>query len=242
MPANITDELLSLHYDPAAMLVVYKNREGCTYLETHLIGEDGMPGAAVPVTRKFLSDLLQHFSAVVSKSPHGVMPANMLLADSRPGQEHYIWWEGPRMRMQHFREDLGLVDAEYPVPGVIYEVRESRLNIYAFEGRRPKKDSALLEGPFFNVTRGSVCLGSAKVAMPSDLTWEALQEYWQKLFWGSVNSHLGSNPLKENAADPAKSNLVLVLKDCLGKDTFDTNLLKPIRGLTLSKLLKKERP
>lgn len=239
MSEIISGDILSSHYNPSAMLVVYKNGNDHTYLEVRPIDKKGVPGAAKPVSQGFVSDMLQHFSSSVALTPHGPVPSNMLYADTRPGQERYIWWEGPKNRMQYFTKSLGLEDGMYPMPGVIYCVNGSSLHVYAFAGRKPGRNATLLEGPFFNVSRGSVCLGSAKTDKPSDLTWEALQQYWQKLFWGSVNVHLGTNPIRESKDIPGGGNLVLVLKDCLGKDSFDTNILKPIRGLTLSNLLKK---
>ena len=237
MSKVVSSSILNTQYTPKAMLVVYKNHRGESYLEAHPINEDGVPGVAMPVSHDFINNVLNHFTSTVSKTPHGPMPANMLYADTRPGQERYVWWNAPRKRMQYFKESLSLEDAQYPVPGVVYDVSRQKLSVYAFAGRKPKGGSQLLEGPFFNVTKGHVCLGSAKLNAPSRLTWDAFQEYWEKLFWGSVNVHLGSNPLKENKKNPAKSNLVLVLKDSLKEGSFDTDLLKPIPGLTLNKLI-----
>ena len=78
------------------------------------------------------------------------------------------------------------------------------MTIFAYKGRIPEEDTPLYLAPFFNVTRGSVCLGNSTLVKPENMDFHALQEYWEKRFWLSEFSHLGGQD------NPTHSNLVLV--------------------------------
>ena len=57
------------------------------------------------------------------------------------------------------------------------------MNIYAYKGDTPDEDTPLYAAPFFNVTGSSVCLGSANLEKPKDMSYEKLLQYWEKKFW-----------------------------------------------------------
>ena len=155
----------------------------------------------------------------------------MLWCDSRKGSEKYVWYNPPRKRMMFFKESLKVENAEYNLPGIIYETNGNSLNVYACKGKVLTDETELYAAPFFNVTGASVCLGSAKIEKPKDLTYENLLEYWEKKFWLTEFSHLGGS------GNPTKSNLVLVTKAAKDKP-FDLEELKPLRNLKLKDILK----
>ena len=59
-------------------------------------------------------------------------------------------------------------NAEYYLPGVIYEAGEHGMRIYAYKENVPGPDTVLYAAPFFNVTGSSVCLGNARIELPGD--------------------------------------------------------------------------
>ena len=61
------------------------------------------------------------------------------------------------------------------------------------------------------------------------MTWDAVLRHFERLFWGSVNSHTICNPVRDG------QNLVLCLKASLSAP-YDTATLRPA-GITLGKLL-----
>ena len=117
------------------------------------------------------------------------------------------------------------------MPGIIYEAGENRLNIYAYKDKELTDKTELYAAPFFNVTGASVCLGSAKIEKPKDLTYMNLLEYWEKKFWLTEFSHLGGG------GNPTKSNLVLVTKAAKDKP-FKLEELKPLNKLKLKDILR----
>ena len=238
MASNITQQLNNV-YRPVAGLFVYKDNSGgysgganaAYYLETRPVKNDGTLGPARPVSREFITQLVMAFRAEGEKIPHGVMPSNMLFADSRLGLEHYVWYTPPGPRMLYFSNDkIPVENREYNMPGCVYCVYGNRLYVYAFKGKKPSPSTKLLYGPFYNYyADGAICLGSAKTKFPDVITWKSIMDYWETLFWKSENSHMMKNPMKENL------NLNIAIKNAAEKP-FDTDGLLET-GFTIAKLL-----
>lgn len=201
------------------------------FLEIREIDKEGMMGEGRPVTVDFMNELVKGYSESHSTTPYGRVLSNLLWCDSRKGCERYIGYNPPQKRMMFFKESLKIEDAEYNLPGVIYEAGATGMKIYAYTGKGPKEDFKLYAAPFFNVTGASVCPGSAKIDRPKDLTYTNLLDYLEKKFWLTEFSHLGGR------GNPTKSNLVLVTK--AARDTaFNMEELKPLDNLKLKDILK----
>lgn len=217
---------------PKAALIAYASKEGRPFfLEVRDINDNGTMGEGRPVTVEFMNELVRGYSEHHSSTPHGKIPSNMLWCDPRKGCEKYIWYNPPQKRMMFFKENLKIKNAEYNLPGIIYETRGDGLNIYACKDKVLTDKTELYAAPFFNVTGSSVCLGSAGIDKPKDLTYEKLLAYWEKKFWLTEFSHLGGE------GNPTKSNLVLVTKAAKDKP-FDLEELKPLRNLKLKDILR----
>jgi PRTRC genetic system protein B len=233
MDTNVlTAEILSMLV-PKVALIAYENQTDHGdkhFLEMRAIGEDGTMGAGVPVTYEFLREIAENYTGVNTVTPSGMIPANLLWADTRKGSERYVWWNPPRRRTMYFARNLGVPDGEYHVPGVIYEAGEGWLNIYAFTDETPASDTKLYWGPFFNTTTGSVCLGSSSLRRPSSPTYAQLMAFWEDRFWRTTFTHLGGG------GNPTRNNLVLVTKAAADRP-FDTKELKS-SGKTLKDILK----
>lgn len=234
---ELTRKLRTLLHPKAALIAYTQEQDGynaCNnnyFLEIREIDEEGNMGEGRPVTVEFMNELVRGYSERHSATPYGKMPANLLWCDPRKGSERYIWYNPPQKRMMFFNGSLKIENAEYNLPGVIYEAGEHGMNIYAYKDKKLKEDSTLYAAPFFNVTGASVCLGSARIEKPKDLTYVNLLEYWEKKFWLTEFSHLGGN------GNPTKSNLVLVTK--AARDSmFDMEELKPLNNLKLKDILK----
>ncbi len=74
--------------------------------------------------------------------------------------------------MMFFKESLQVENAKYNLPGVIYVAGGSSLSIYAYKDKKLTEKTELYAAPFFNVTGANVCLGSAKIDKPRDLTYK----------------------------------------------------------------------
>lgn len=220
---KLTEQIKSL-YRPKAALIAYQgeNRTSDRYfLELREIDDSGIMGEAMPVTYDFMNEITVNYSEAHNGTPSGIIPGNLLFADTRKGSEKYIWSNPPQKRRMYFIPDLGIENAEYHVPGIIYVAEESTLAIYAYKDKKLSDNTELFAAPFFNTSTVSVCLGAAKLKKPTNPAWLDLLEYWEKKFWLTEFSHLGGG------GNPTKNNLVLVTQASKDKD-FNLNELKPV--------------
>lgn len=215
-----TREILSKaqsSYIPKYNLVVYKNTKTLDYyVNMHNIDKMGRMGAGFPLSTRCITEIAGKFSKEEIQTPHGTIPENMIFVDNRINRLKYVWYRPPERRMMYFAKDLNIPDDFYHVPGLLYVVNDKKLNIYAYKGKKP--NSQLYYAPFFNVTNGSVCIGSPKIKCPESPTFEEFIKYWEEIFWKTEFSHLGGN------TNPTKDNLVVVTKK--SKESFDYNQLK----------------
>ena len=229
---SLTKQLTS-ELRPRAALVAYSGEDELRnhyFLELRPIDSQGRMCAARPITVDFMNELANSYSEARNGTPHGLIPANLLFADSRQGSERYVWFNPPQRRMMFFSSNLGIENGEYNMPGIVYEAVGERLSVYACKDSHPTEKTELFTAPFFNVTRASVCLGSAKLEKPSAPTYTELLEFWEKKFWFTEFTHLGGE------GNPTHSNLVLVTK--AARDAaFDLKELKTLKQ-TLKNLLK----
>lgn len=100
---------------PRAVLVAYEcETTGYStprsYLELRPVNEKGRMGAGIPVTYEFMNSLVESYTESMSGIPHGRIPGNMLLCDSRKGRERYIWYNPPQKRKMYFQDGLHITD------------------------------------------------------------------------------------------------------------------------------------
>lgn len=183
---------------PKAALICFEpagGRNMAPFLELRPIRRDGSMGAASPVSRKFVQDMLAGFSEEYRNTPHGRIPSNLIYCDPRAGKETYIWYNPPAKRTRFFSERLNLENGIYHVPGTIYAVKEKTLRVFCFRGKKPKHDDILLGVPYFNIYRdGKVCMGTARPNIKTDPTYEDIMYAWENAFWNSIDVHTNGSP------------------------------------------------
>ncbi|MCD8269899.1 MAG: prokaryotic E2 ligase family D protein [Parabacteroides sp.] len=212
--------------EPKAALIAYRYESNSYsdrqkyYLELRPVNKEGKMDAAVPVSHEFVNMLTENYSVDMTAMPYGKIPPNLLWCNSRKGHEKYVWYNPPGRRRMFFRESLNIENGEFNLPGIIYVAEKDRLSVHAFKGEVPEEADRLYLTPYFNVTKGSVCLGSSSLPVPQNPTFSGWMEYWEKRFWMSEFSHLGEG------GNPTKSNLVLVTENARNKP-FDYGELKP---------------
>lgn len=228
MRANIKPTDALIFYKPDVEL----HGDGC-YVEHRKI-RNGKMEAAHPLTIEDFSKLVATVSKYAKEDAgrtalHGIIPKNLLYASSDLTTKRLVWYRRPEKRKLYFTKKAGIPDGEMWVPGMVYFASGGALHVFAFKGHKPR--NILYEAPFFNVNKGSVCLGSAKIRKPRQDTYEAWIAYWEEMFWKSEFSHIyGDNPVN--------GNLAVITKKCIKEGCpFPTEVLKRSKT-TLSSLLK----
>lgn len=230
MSNGLTSSLKEVH-TPEMAIIVYSGSNNSVYLERRDI-TDGKMGAGKPLSKECITSLIKAIaedSDEIEIGYHGIIPRNLLFADTTTGRTRLVWYNPPMTRRMFFTENMGIPEGEIMVPGIVYVADNNSLSVYVFKGKEPK--DKLFQAPFFNVNDHGVCLGSAKVAKPKNLTYHEAIKYWEKMFWNSEFSHLyGANPIN--------GNLAVITKSCIEKGTpFPTKVLIKSKT-TLSDLLK----
>ena len=219
--------------EPTNALLFYNC--GDKYLVEHRTIKDGRMGAGQPLDMEQLVDIKKQIDRYVGDYKekkvahvHGVIPANLLYADTNDSMR-LVWWRKPESRRMFFK-DLGIPEGVMQVPGMVYSVKAGSLYVYCFRGRKPK--GLLYKAPYFNVYNdGRVCLGNSRSEKPKNGTFDQWLQYWEKLFWQSeFASLIGDNPIE--------GNLATVTKRCIQQGTpFPVELMKRA-NVKLSDLLK----
>lgn len=213
--------------NPTLAIILYTTpTKNFFYVERHTIDSNGQLLSGAPLSTDCISDMVASFSQEQISTPHGKVPENLLFCDNRIGNTKYIWFEPPKKQMMYFSDDLKIPDGEYYIPGILYVAHNNSLDVYAFKGGKPVNE--LYHTPFFNTTKGSVCLGNASLEYPENPSYEDLINYWEKKFWLTKFSHLGGS------TNPTKHNLVVVTKK--SKKGFNEDELV-LSSSTLNKLL-----
>ena len=207
---------------PKAALIAYEYQEGhyasgSHYLELRPINKKGRMEAGIPVTYEFMDSLVESYSDGNRRIPHGWLPPNMLWCDTRRGHESYVWYNPPGKRRMFFKNDLNIGDGMFHVPGVIYIIKNERMDIFAYKGKKPDGRTPLYLAPFFNVTGGSVCLGNSTLEKPESLDFHTLLEYWRNVS-GSVNF-----PILEEGRTRRETIWSWLLSGCVNSRSTTTN-------------------
>ena len=227
---ELTRTLKNLLIPKAALIAYASENERNFFLEVRDIDDRGNMTEGRPVTLEFMNGLVKGYSERHSSTPYGKVPSSLIYCDSRKGRERYVWYNPPHKRMMFFSSDLKIENAEYNLPGVIYEAGEHGMRIYAYKDDMPGKDTNAICRAVLQRDRLQRMPGSANIDLPKDLTYESLLQYWEKKFWLTEFSHLGGN------GNPTRSNLVLVTKAARNKP-FDLKELKPLNNMKLKDIL-----
>lgn len=227
---DITKNLFE-DFEPRMAIIVYGSDTDIYYLERRNIDVDGNMEAGIPLTEECLADIVKGLSSSEKDIVQGALPTGLLYADCRTGSNKYVWYRKEEKRMHYFNEQLGIANGDMWVPGLVYCVNGESLAVYAYRGKLSER-SKLFRAPFFNVSSSSVCLGSAKVEKPEEMTYEHVLAYWEQLFWQSEFTHLlGGNPVKGNLSIITKHGIESGCR-------FPKEELLPIDNLTLGGLLR----
>jgi PRTRC genetic system protein B len=220
---NSLTKNLKSQLEPFLALIAYRANYHDYYLESRTI-EQGRMGSAAPLTEATLNSLIKMLrqnekTEVVNIG--GVVPPNLLFfSQSSAGQRRMVWYQPAEAREMHFAQSLHITNGKAQVPPMVYIAQNDSLYVFALSSsKRPSEKSVLYEPPFHNCANsGAVCLGSAKTKLPKHMTYTAIMEYYETLFWKSEFTH--------NGQAAVAGNLNLIWKEQIAKPDQPFNLKK----------------
>lgn len=199
---NQLTEIASKMMRPRAAFISYSDGDEY-YFEAHKI-IDGRLGPGSPLSETSLQEMVKKFERKQHDIPWsgGLMPENILFLDQRQTKISMAWYNPPMKRPMYFSKDLEISDGTMWLPGLIFHCGKDGLSVIAFTGSKPNPEHHWYQPPFFNTSsnHGLICMGSAVFKMPKDPTYTKIQAEWERLFFGSVFTHLNgsTNPTKGN--------------------------------------------
>lgn len=202
---NEKTEAINRKYEAKAAIIIYEcpQTHESVYLESRKI-INGKFGAGAPLNESTLTALVKRIkinTKLENISIGGVIPESLVFFQrDSVGHIVMIWYRPAEKRKLLFSEGLHIPDGETKVPAMLYISKGNSLQVFVLpNNEKPKDATKLYKPPYHNCSEnGSVCLGSAKAKFPEKMSYMALMEYWEQLFWGSKFSHNGGNNVKGN--------------------------------------------
>lgn len=195
---DLTDEVV-----PQYALAVYRYKHSKkVYIEAAKI-RNGNSMAFHPLTVEEASNIARGLHKTNSIHAYlnaaGILPSQVL-SIRYSGEPRVIWYTPAMQTGLLFKADMGLKNGEYGVPPLIWVATATDLRIFAVKDKnRPTAKSALYMPPFHNIFPDcGVCMGSVVISKHKPKSLEEFMECWQRYFFASYFTHLGSlgNPTR----------------------------------------------
>ena len=201
-------------YLPLKSLVIYGEKKNGDkhYVESFDFDDNGRMINAHPLTlqeSRELGTILMSNEGQKERcfQSSGLIPENVLYTQT--GADGYVIWHTPsQKRNLYFINELGIPDAQYSIPPLLWVASREKLKIYALKSdTRPTLVSPLFKAPFFNIhSDGLVCMGTVDIEISAFFDLEDIMLAWHTYFFNSKFSHL----LSERS--PVKSNIIQLFK------------------------------
>ena len=188
------------------------------FISLHEIDQQGNLLAGMPLTRKSLQQIA--YLALPGLSEACYLPEEMLLYS--PGHM-MAWWNKAASRNLFFTKATGIKSGCYPVPALLFLVRDKTLHVWALnKNKRPVPNTKVYHAPFNNIyDGGSCCMGN--VSLPEAISPETIRQWEECFFGGAANNEL---PPKLKTKDPKS-----LWKSLAGKEQFPVRELVPYTTL-----------
>lgn len=245
------NDILHERLKPSQALIIYRrdaadrsvslNNEAA-YIELHPIvttGERYALGPGAPLTKKQVLNLAALATADRSALLGGFLPTTgrLLYLDPSPALPRLLWWRPPEKRALIFDEKQnGIPSGEYPLPALLFDLRDRELSVYAVADDAVTPCSLLKNAPLPNVYGdGRICMGNCRMpAMRGDLI--TLIERYEELFYRSEFTHFNNKTV-------TRSPVTALFKGIAGRDAFPADELTPLqdRKITVAQLINNQR-
>jgi PRTRC genetic system protein B len=182
-------------YKPVSLLCVYVAGNDYYVEQSPIVEEGGFYTGWKPLDEDFIKHIFRHFKSNENKITFGgYIPTNVLgYADKLTFS--LMMWRTERQKVEmFFDKKLKVADGKYHVPGLVW-IYGSSLELYAYKEWDGEK-TELYYAPFHNITKGSVCLGTARDYIDkdkNDYTFKDIMKKVEAAFFRSRFTHSNDN-------------------------------------------------
>jgi len=198
------------------ILAVYGNR-----IVVHNYLENDTLGAGQPLTVESAKGIFSFIRGSEFEERFcfkGIIPPNVLKFNAETPS--VIWTTEASVKQLHFQEDLPINTGFYPVPRLLWKLKQSSLYVFAIGEEELNGATKLYQAPFLNVSAdGSVCMGSSDFKSKSRYYDLNIQKA-ENGFFNSIFTHTNTDVL-------LKVNIVDAMNEMAEKKNkvFDNSLL-----------------
>lgn len=188
-------------------------------------------GSSVPVSPKFLSDLVStikgsHFKALRFK---GLIPENVIYYHSESQDPTIMWIRPAEKRYLYFSDHLKIESAEYQMPITLFLLHDKDLKVYRLLEEKLTDKTVFYYLPLPNIHEDSdVCLGGAKHKIKKPKSLEDVIKNYEDLFYHTTFNALHN----DNFFDQQ-----LIYNEVAKNKDIREWPAKQIKDLTLKKLM-----
>ncbi|NJK46222.1 MAG: hypothetical protein HC933_19945 [Pleurocapsa sp. SU_196_0] len=155
---------------------------GSSFASVHDITDNAL-GAGRPLGTTALREALEALNGASLEW----LPENVLAF----GGKRVVWYEPAQPRALFFDtadEALNALSGQvFPMPGLIFEATQCSLKVWSYRGNhRPTRDEGVFVAPFFNTSRGVVCLGSMQRPAKFDAN---CGDAWSSSYFAAAFTH-----------------------------------------------------
>ncbi len=228
--------LLRQQLEPKQALIVYRRggaadnyhaRENDgSYIELHPIvaqGEGYALGPGAPLSKRQIAKLASLAVSTSVSLLSGFLPCGRILyLDPSPAAARLVWWRPPEKRELVFNEkQSGIASGEYPLPALVFDLKDKDLSVYAAATATVTPDTALKNTPLPNIYGdGTICMGNCRLpALRGDIA--SIMDKYEELFYRSEFTHFNNKHI-------TNSPVTTLFKQIAGTDTFPVEELTPL--------------
>lgn len=193
----ITEKEIQEEYQLKTVIDIYESVKRKNYYVEEKQVVNGQVLSASPLNVEKVKDVFNYlFQSNKNKKEvrwKGIIPKNVIFYEP----ETLIWNVLPGKRKLFF-QDKETLNKEYLIPGLVFILKGTSLNVYAYKGVWIEDEDDLYLAPFPNInSSGNVCMGNMDVEYKN--TYEETINKIQDDFFNSIFTHENQNLIKSKS-------------------------------------------
>jgi len=202
--------LFNSSYKPRMVVTIYQEQTPTGmnheyYMESTKVESQGGE-LVLGVAKPFKVDTLKSLGQFLNENHNtklsfeGMIPSNVLKAESGTGDVCLVWYVKANERKLQFTDQLNIKSGKANVPTLIFKYHNKSVQVFALRSsRRPSENTPIYRAPFHNVgDGGGLCRGSAKFKQKHTDCYNEIMTDVENVFFNSLFSEIHGKPIEGN--------------------------------------------